>query len=81
MTVPSPVKRPASQDETTIFCEVLYNGNNDNVFFFYRKGDEEDEVFSVAELSEARLQQIYKERGKGGAQKIDDEDFKRIFKE
>jgi hypothetical protein len=36
LTITSPVKKPAYSDESAIFCEVLFTGDDGNVFFFYR---------------------------------------------
>ena len=35
-TITNPVKKPAYSDASAIFCEVLFTGEDGNIFFFYR---------------------------------------------
>jgi hypothetical protein len=59
MTVPDPIKKPAHADETAVFCEVLYNGEDNNIFYFFKDSDNLE--YYMVELSEKDLERISRE--------------------
>ena len=47
-TIPSPVKKPVKDDDTAVFYEVLFSGDDNSLFYFTK----EDGIFSVCILEQ-----------------------------